>query len=240
MDIFVFPSSLFVHGIHLGLDTATFSVLINSLIFLVMTFLTTLILGYYKNIGTDVIGKYSVLFLSVLIVMLVAEFFGHFRGYGYLPTFEELLFGAIICSFIRNATEVMCLVLIVKSLSLMKIFENKHLYLLIITASLYTLLMVLNHLNSPFLEMLMYISKGIGIGSLTSYFVSKENSLITPAVFFGLIGLTSIPRYFAIDSSLRTSTLVIIVIVYLCIASALIATIVYEMKHKTEEKDFVK
>lgn len=234
--VFGYPSKWFVHGTFGSIDTPTLIYLVNGAIFAVVIPLTIFLLGFFKNMGKEIYIKYGIVFLISLIASLLGEFFGHFNGYGYAPSFEMIFYAAIIGNFLRNAVEVFSLILLIKSISSLFEFKFKTLILTLASSIIYGAFMLIYHIGMIPLAMSMYVIEGIGIGALTGYLVVRENALVTPAIFFGLMGITLLPNYFAVNSSIQTPTRIVLLVLYSLMFIFFILAAIYDIKRVEQEE----
>ncbi|RIA75529.1 hypothetical protein EI71_01425 [Anaeroplasma bactoclasticum] len=230
-----YPSEWIVHGSFLSMGTPILRQLVNSCIFFLLAPLTSLLLGYYKKMNEGVVVKYGILFLAVLFISLIAEFIGHIGDYKFAPTFDVIFFDALANGFLRNASIILSLVLFTKSLTLFPLGKYKDFIIIALSILLYVLVTIIYHIGFSSLAMTYHIAIGFGMGLLTSYFVLNENSLVIPAIFFGLVGITRLPSYYAMDSETQVVTYVILISMYFIVGIIMILAEVYLFTHKSKE-----
>ena len=235
--VFGYPSKWFIHGTIGSLDTYTLIYLVNAAIFSIIVPVIMFLLGYFKTFAKDIFVKYGIIFILSILIGLLGQFFGHFQGYGYIPDFGMIFFGALLGNFLRNFSEIISLALLIKSVSLLFEFKYKTLILTIASSIIYGVLMLIYHIGYIPLAISMYVFQGFGIGILTGYLVLKENSLLSPAIFFGIYGFTLLPNYFALNSAIQTPTRIVLIILYILILLFFAFMLIYDiLKQRKEEK----
>ena len=235
-NFFLYPATWFVHGTLGNLGTPNLVLIVNSAIFFILALITMGILGYFKRLEIGMITKYGIIFLIALLVGLFIEFIGHFGDYSYRPTFELIALDFLLGKFLRNASKVLCVTLTIKSLTYFHIPKFKNPIITAIGILLYLGTTILYHNGFPWYIMLMYIMEAIGIGALTGYFVTKEDGVITPLLFFGFFGYTNIPSYFALNSNTPISTAILLSILYFLIAVCFILFLCFKDKMAYDAK----
>ena len=234
------PAVLFVHGTYGGIGTPILVQLVNSAIYFVLAIVVMISIGFFKNMKDPVIGKYGVLFLLFLIISAIAEFIGHFKmvdgaltlDYGYHPTPQVFLFDAVLDRFLKNASSVLSLTLVLKSVAIINIPKKKYI-IPALGAILYAIIGLIPHIGLYASQLILYIIEGFSIGILTGYLVEEENVITTPALFYGCVGITALPSYFAINSAMQPITIYTLIISYSILAVILILVII--LKKEVEE-----
>lgn len=232
-----YPALWFVKYQYADLSNKTLPFIVNDLIIIIIVTIFYFVFKFFNKSIFKAFLKYIVIAAILFVVALGANVIGRYSNLSYSPTKELVFLEGILEPFLNNFTVVYIFTaLMLNGLLLIPIKRFKNTIISSIVFVIYLVFVICFNIKMRNLVIFYQSCLAFGITYFISYILIHDEDAITPAVYYGICGISILPICYATHTVTPNGVIFVVGIMYIILGSIYLGMFIREdLKPKEAE-----